>query len=70
MNDNLRNQEIELWLTTHRPDLLVYFTNPGSEAFKEMIELVSAIGFEAGRQFQLKHPDVEIGNPSLYLQSN
>lgn len=67
---NLRNAEILKWCQEHRPDLVALITPRNERPLDDAFQLLLAVGFEAGRQFQAANQNLELNNPNVYLARN
>lgn len=54
---------IRKWVNTNRPDLS-YQLDGIAQA--DALILLMTIGFEAGRQFQVEHPNIPLNEPMYY----
>lgn len=69
---NLRDKAILNWVNKTHSNLTPLFNKAigemdGSNPITDGLRLIASIAFEAGRQFQIDNPKLELDNPNVYL---
>ena len=62
---NRRDKAIMDWVEKNRPDMIGYFREIITDGGFRLG--IVAIGFEAGRKFQIEHPKSRLGKPNTFL---